>query len=82
MTSVRASAGCGKRSSQACSIRRGAVAVGAYSVSPTIAWPIAARCTRNWCERPVTGSSCKRVVFAAASRDSTRQRVSDGLPLS
>ena len=39
----------------------------AYSTSPRIGWPMAARCTRNWCERPVTGSSNSRVLSLLAS---------------
>jgi hypothetical protein len=48
-----------------------------YSVSPAIAKPAAAVCTRSWCRRPVCGSKRKRATEPCSERMrlSTRQRV-------
>ena len=68
----RAGSGCGKLKAVACSSSRSAAACtlgGAYSASPRIGWPIACRCTRNWCERPVTGSARRASARPCVARE-------------
>src|SRR5262249_11109269 len=56
-SSVSPVTGCGSCSRQACRNCRcrpkRSIVAGQYAGSPTTGWPIASRCTRIWCVRPV-----------------------------